>query len=474
MPLVKNKVLNATIWSFFQRAGSLLIGFVTNIVLARLLEPEDFGCIAIILVFVSFADILVDSGLTSALIQKKDVSKQDVSTVFSTNLFISIILFIGIFITAPAIGRFVGVPNLTWYLRIEAIAVLIRAFYCIQAASLNKNLRFSSLAKINIISAIISATISIIMAALGCGVWSLVAKNIILHLSTCILYRHASNVSYELGFYKKNFKVLFGFGWSVALTTFCDVFYTNVVSFLIGKRYSVKDLGYYNQANSLKQIPVYSISMVIAQVLFPFMSKMQDDSTRVLNNTQRVLMATTFFTFPLLVYLFFFAKPVIILLYSSKWVESAGYFQILCVGGLVNAIIHIDRNVLKSIGETKILFITQIIITIIGMIGVVYFLRYDIKILVIWTVCTSYINWLLISFVTGRKIGYSLWMQFKDLFLNILFSIIAGYASYRVGLLVANEIVTALLGALAFALIYFLLHFVFKTKQFKIVLSSNK
>lgn len=474
MPLVKNRVLKATVWSFFQRAGSLIIGFVTNMVLARLLEPEDFGCVAIILVFVSFADILVDSGLTSALIQKKDVSKQDISTVFSTNLFISIILFATIFIAAPAIGRFVGVPNLAVYLRVESIAVLIRAFYCIQAAFLNKNLKFSSLAKIGITSATISASISIAMAALGCGVWSLVAKNLILQLSICLLYRHTSKVSYKLGFYKKNFKELFGFGWSVALTSFCDTFYSNIVSFLIGKRYSVKDLGYYNQANSLKQIPVYSISMVISQVLFPFMSKMQDDSTRVLNNTRRVLVATTFFTFPLLVYLFFFAKPVIILLYSSKWVASAVYFQILCIGGLVNAIIHINRNVLKSIGETKTIFFTQIIITIMGLIGVAYFLRYDIKILVIWIVCTSYINWLLISIMTGRKIGYSLWMQCNDLFLNILFSIIAGYVSYRIGLLIANEFVTALIGALLFAVIYFLLHFIFKTKQFKTVLSSNK
>lgn len=474
MPLVKNRVLKATIWSFFQRAGSLIIGFVTNMVLARLLEPEDFGCVAIILVFVSFADILVDSGLTSALIQKKEVSKQDISTVFSTNFLISVFLFIVLFVAAPAIGRYVGVLNLTWYLRVESIAVLIRAFYCIQAASLNKNLKFGSLAKINVVSAAISATVSIIMAALGCGVWSLVAKNLLLHLSICLLYRHASKVSYQWGFYKNNFKELFGFGWAVALTTFFDVLYSNLVSFLIGKRYSVKDLGYYNQAYSLQQIPVYSISMVITQVLFPFLSKMQDDLTRVLYNTRKVLMATTFFTFPLLVYLFFFAKPVIILLYSSKWVLSAEYFQILCVGGLVNAIIHICRNVLKSIGETKTLFYTQIAITVIGLCGVVYFLRYDIKVLVIWVVCTSYINWLLISAITGRKIGYSLWMQFKDLFLNILFSIIAGYVSYQIGWLISNEIVTALLGALVFAIIYFLLHFLFKTKQIRTVLNSYK
>lgn len=474
MPVIKNRVLKATLWSFLQRAGSLIIGFVTNMVLARLLEPEDFGCVAIILVFVSFADILVDSGLSSALIQKKEVNKQDVSTVFSTNLLISIFLFIALFITAPTIGRVVGVHNLALYLRVESIAVLIRAFYCIQAASLNKKLQFGSLAKIGVVSAAISASISIIMAALGCGVWSLVAKNLILHLTMCLLYRHASKESYQLGFYKKNFKELFGFGWAVALTSFFDILYSNIVSFLIGKRYSVKDLGYYNQAYSLQQIPVYSISMVITQVLFPFMSKMQDDTTRVLNNTRRVLIATTFFTFPLLIYLFFFAKPVIVLLYSSKWVSSAGYFQILCIGGLVNSIIHIYRNVLKSVGETNVLFFTQVVVTVIGLVGVVCFLHFNIKTLVIWIVGTSYINWLLISFVTGRKIGYSMWMQVKDLFINVLFSVVAGLVAYQIGLLISNEIVTALLGALLFAVIYILLHFVFKTKQFQMVKDSNK
>ncbi|MBR3412746.1 MAG: lipopolysaccharide biosynthesis protein [Bacteroidales bacterium] len=474
MAVVRNHVFKATLWSFLQRAGSLIIGFITNMVLARLLEPEDFGCVAIILVFVSFADILVDSGLSSALIQKKFVSKQDLSTVFSANLLVSIVLFIGIFITAPAIGRFVGVPNLTIYLRVEAVCVLIRAFYCIQAAYLNKDLRFGSLAKINIASAAISAIVSIIMAALGCGVWSLVVKNLILHLSICIMYWYTSNVSYELGFYKKNFKELFGFGWAVALTSFLDILYFNIVSFLIGKRYSVKDLGYYNQAYSLQQIPVYSISMVITQVLFPFMSKMQDDTNRVLNNTRRVLMATTFFTFPLLIYLFFFAKPVIVLLYSSKWEPSAGYFQILCIGGLVNAIIHIYRNVLKSIGETNVLFFTQVVVTLIGLVGVACFLHFNIKTLVIWIVGTSYINWLLISFVMGRKIGYSMWMQAKDLFINVLFSIVAGLVAYQTGLLISNEIVTALLGALLFGVIYLILHFVFKTKQFKMVINSNK
>lgn len=475
MPLIKNRVLKATLWSFLQRAGSLIIGFVANMVLARLLEPEDFGCIAIILVFVSFADILIDSGLTSALIQKKDVSDNDVSTVFSVNLSVSIVLFILIFFTAPAIGRFVGIPNLAIYLRVESIAVLIRAFYCIQHASLSKNLKFKRLAKYNILASFASASIAIVLAALGCGVWSLVAKNLILQLSLCLLFRRAAKVSYRLGFSKENFKELFSFGWFVAMTTFMDTLYSNLTAFLIGKRYSVKDLGYYNQAKSLEQIPVYSLSMVVNQVLFPFMSKMQGDPSRVLNNTRRVITVTTFFTFPLMVYLIFFAKPVIILIYSAKWEPSAIFFQILCFGGMVNALIHICRSVLKSIGETKAIFYTQIIITTIAIIGVMIVLHFELKWVVIWVVCCSYFNWFAISFITGKKIGYNLFLQLKDVSLNAVFAFIAGFLSHYLMCFVStNAIVLAVSGAVVLAVVYFLLHFFFKTTSYRTVLTMNK
>lgn len=475
MPVIKNRVLIATFWSFLNRAGYLIIGFIANVILARLLEPEDFGCIAIILVFVTFADILVDSGLTSALIQKKNVTVNDVSTVFTVNLSISVLLFLLIFFSAPAISNYVGIPNLTLYLRVESVAVIIRAFYCIQAAFLNKNLQFKSVAKYNILSSFISVSVAIVLAALGCGVWSLVVKNLILHLSMSLLYRHGSKVAYRLGFYKENFKELFGFGWSVALTSFMDVLYSNLSSFLIGKRYSVKDLGYYNQAYSLQQIPVYSLSMVITQVLFPFMSKMQDDASRVLNNTRKVMMVTSFFTFPLMIYLFFFAKPVIVLIFSSKWEPSSVYFQILCLGGMVNALMHICRNVLKSVGETKSMFYSQIAVTAIAIIGMLFFLRTELKWLVVWVASCSYINWVVIGFITGKKIGYHLFMQIKDIALNCVFSIVAGLGSfYLVGSLTSNVVVTTFVSAAVFAVIYFLLHFLTKTNTYKMVLLTIK
>jgi len=471
--VIQNRAVRATIWSSIQRFGGLAIGFITNMVLARLLCPEDFGCIGLIMVFVGFADVLVDSGLGRALVFKKNPTDEDYATVFTSNLVISVALFGCIFFAAPAIGRYVGVPKLGIYLRVESVAILIRAFYVIQSSVLTKDLRFKDLSVVSIIAASCSAVVSILMAAMGCGVWSLIVKNVVLQLCTCILFVAKSKKQYAIGFKRKSFKELFGYGWFVALTSFMDLLYSNLVSFIIGKRYSVKDLGYYNQAYSLKQIPVYSLSMIISQVLFPFMSKMQDDTTRIKYNTQRVISVTTFFVFPLLVFSCGFAKPIIILIYSAKWVPSVVFFQILIIGGLVNSLIHICRNVLFSIGETKILFWTQFAITVIGIISVVVSMHYNIKIMVTCVVCCSYINWILVGILMGKKIGYSFFNQIKDVSLSLFLSAISIVVAYYVFcvLLCMNVVLTLVFAFLLFVAIYAILHFFLKSKAMNFTLN---
>lgn len=470
---IQNRVVKATIWSSIQRFGGLAIGFITNMVLARLLCPEDFGCIGLIMVFVGFADVLVDSGLGRALVFKKNPTNDDYATVFTSNLLISIVLFSCIFFAAPAIGRYVGVPKLGLYLRVESVAVLIRAFYLIQSSVLTRDLRFKDLSVVSIFAALCSAIVSIIMAAMGCGVWSLVAKNVILQLCTCVLCAVKAKRPCKIGFRRESFKELFGYGWFVALTAFMDLLYSNLVSFIIGKRYSVEDLGYYNQAYSLKQIPVYSLSMIISQVLFPFMTKMQDDNERIKYNTQRVMSVTTFIVFPLLIFLCVFAKPIIILIYSAKWIPSVIYFQILIIGGLVNSLIHICRNVLSSIGETKTLFWTQFIITVLGITMVLFSMRYDIKFLVFCVACCSFINWILVGVATGKKIGYSFFRQVKDVSLSLFFSVISAAVAYYVlcVLLSMNVVLTLVLALLLYVVIYVILHFLFKSKAMNYTLN---
>lgn len=467
----------AVIWSFLQRAGTLIIGFVVNIVLARLLCPEDFGIVGFIAVFVGLADVLVDSGLGSALIQTKEVKDADIRTVFTSNLLISLTLFLGIFIAAPYIADYVGVPKLDLYLRVESVMVLIRAFYVVQSALLNRSLKFRDLAGINIAASVLSAIISISIALLGGGVWSLIAKNVVLHLSLCVFYRIKSKVPYKLGINRDSFKQLFGFGIFVAFTNFLDLLYSNVVSFILGKKYSVEDLGYYNQAHSLKQIPVYSMSMVITQVLFPYMSRMQDEKERFYENARKVINLTSFMVFPLMAFLVIAAKPIIVLLYSAKWAPSAIYFQILCVAGSMDAFIHINRNILKSLGHTKLIFILQCIITVIGVGLLIFSLRFGVTVFVWSVVIFTFIDWALGTTCAGIKSGYSIFKQIKDMISSVMISVLLGLAVYYLfSFFQLPVIITCLLEAVLFFGLYLLIHWLLRTvsmRYFKETIHSS-
>lgn len=466
---IKTKgVISDVFWSFFQRGGALVISFISNMVLARLLTPDDFGCVGIILIFVSLADLLVDSGMAGALIQKKDVTQEDYNTVFTTNFAISVFLYVLIFFSAPFFTRYFKIPDLDLYLRIVSASILVRAFFVVQNADLLKSLRFKELSINGIISAAGSVGVAIIMALKGFGVWSLIAKNMLQPFITCILYRICSPVSAKFGFNRQSFKQLFGFGWFTTLTSLLDLLYSNAVSFIVGKRYTVKDLGYYNQANSLQQIPSYSLAMVIKQVLFPHMARIHDDKELMREYSQRVMIVATFVIFPVMLYMISFAKPIVVLLYSEKWLPSAIFFQILCMEGIVHSMIHIDRQILKALGMTKLLFRIQLVVLVIGMVLLLIAQRFSIIALVWSLVVCAFLNWIILAVIVGKKVGYSFFKQIIDIapafFLSlvpmVLIRLLTDYCGFQI-------IPTLLISGVLFLLVYLGASFLLKTKGFK-------
>lgn len=412
--MASNGVFGATIWSSVQRFGGLAISFISNMVLARLLSPEDFGTMGLIMVFITIADVFVDGGLGNALIQKKNIEEKDKTTIFTTNLIFSLFLFMGLFIAAPFIESFTKVSGFALLLRVQSVCILIRAFYVVNVSLITRNLTFSKLAQITLISQALSTIIAIILAYRGFGVWSLLLKTILLDLFCCLLYTFASPFRYKLAFDKASFKELFSFGFPVALANIIESLYSNIVSFIIGKVYSVKDLGYFNQANSLKQIPVYSISAIINQVSFPFFSKIQDDTTTLGGHYRTTIRIVTFFIYPILAFLIFFAEPVIVLLYSEKWLPCVPIFQILCFSGFLNALYHLSRSTMKAIGKSKLLLCTQVASLLISLSFVYIFLQFSMQTFVWAIVIDAVISYSVVSYYIGRYLGYSLVRQIHD------------------------------------------------------------
>ena len=474
MSVLKSQIVKATSWSLLQRVGTMLISFVTNMILARLLTPDDFGCVGLILTFVSIADLFVDAGLGQSLIQKQNVEKRDISTVFTTNLLLSVAFFLGIFLIAPWVEAYMNVPNLALYLRVEASTIIIRSLYVVHNAMVNKQLNFKTLAMVSISAAFVSSSIAVVMAILDFGVWSLIGKNITMHLTFCVLFALSIRIRPSISIDKKSLKQLFSFGWFVSLSSLVDVLFTNIASFIIGKRYTVAQLGYYTQAHNLKQIPVYSLSMVISQVLFPTFSKEQDNIEKIKTQTQKVITIATALIFPLMLCLCVVAEPLISFLYSAKWIPSAPYFRILCVAGMVNILIHINRSVLMAIGRSKTIFRIQVAAICLGVVMMLVALRFDIMTFIASIALYSFVNWMLISIATGKIIGYSMFCQIKDIWLSLLLSLATTALSYFIMIKMGIDSVflSLVINVVIFFVIYALSHIVIGSRVFRIIYSE--
>lgn len=460
-----DSLIKGTIWSAVQRLGSLSIGFISNIVLARLLCPEDFGAMAMVMVFVGIADVIIDGGLGNALIQKPNVDEKDIKTVFTTNLLFSVFLFFLFFILAPFIEDFTNIKNLTIYLRVESFQILFRALYVIPVSLMQKDFNFSRLAKINIVASVLSVIIAITLSLFGFGIWSLIIKNLSLDFFLLILYICNGHFSIKIGFSKESFKQLFGFGFFVVLSNLFETLYTNIVSFFIGRKYNAKELGYYNQAYTLQQIPTYSITAVLNQVLFPYFSKIQDSQDQLSSKLRLSIQIITFVVFPLLIFLICFAEQVIILLYSDKWILSVVYFKILCFSGLLNAVIHINRSFLKSKGCTKTIFFIQVSSTIIGICLLLIGLNYSMIMGVTALAINSIILYVMTATMSGKQSNYTIKQQIVDVLPNLLFSVVCAIVCFFISkVLYVNIIVTLLIKGILYFSLYMLLHHIFKTR----------
>lgn len=465
-------LINATLWSSIQRFGGLAIGFVSNIVLARILCPEDFGTLGLIMVFVGFADVLVDGGLGNALIQKKDLNQQDITTVFTTNLIVSVVLFIIIFFTAPALASYVKIEQFDLFLRVEAIMVLLRAFYVVHFSLINRDMEFKTLAKINLSTNFISTVIAIVLALLGFGLWSLIIKNISLDAFALLFYYINKKIPVSLSINKDSLKQLFSYGIFVAIANIVETLYSNTLSFILGKRFSVKELGYYNQAHSLEQIPVYSITSILNQVFFPFLSKEQNDLERMRVDIIKSSKIMSFFIYPLMFFLITFAEPIIILFYSEKWLPAVPFFQILCSIGFVNFLYHLNRSILKAIGRTKLLFALQVFVCIVGLVLIVCAIPLGIYAIVIASVLNSIFGMAIILFFTGRQIQLSLLRQLKNISFNFITSALVAIATYWLFSLVTwHFIIELTMGFLTFITLYIILQYTLGGSSMRIVMS---
>lgn len=421
---LKERTITGMIWGSVQRFGTMTISFIANLVLARLLSPQDFGIIGMLMVFIALADTLVNGGFASALIQKKEPTQQDYSTVFYWNLSASVILYVVLYFSAPAIAAFYNMPLLNTVLRVQGLVLLFNAFNIIQNNQLIKQLNFKRLAKVNIIATSVGAVVGIVMAFAGFGVWSLVAKMLIKSIATSIILWYGSTWRLYNQFSLYSFKSLFRFGSLMLLSSFTDTLVRQLQSLLIGRVFSAQDLGFYTQARSLHSIPEQAIPQVVDQVMFPVYSSIQDDKEKVVGAIKKSLKVLVFINFPLMLLLLVIAEPLVLLLLSDKWIDSVLYFQIFCLGGMLYSLNSNNINVIKSLGKSNYILIALIIKRFITILFVFIGLQFGILGVAAGYTLSIYVWFPINAYYTNKLINYGIFKQLKDIGLNYILAVL--------------------------------------------------
>ncbi len=472
---LKKKTLSGMIWSFIQRFGTMAISFVSNIVLARLLSPDDYGVIGMLMIFIAVANTFVDGGFGSALIQKKEPTKADYSTIFWWNMFLSVLIYGILYLSAPAVARFYKLPLLSEVLRIQGLVLILNALSIIQQNQLRKQLKFKRLATVTVISATLSAGIAIGLAFADWGVWALVAQQLMLSGFTAILLWVLNKWYPSLVFSKESFKQLFGFGGFILASNLLNTLCNNIQGLLIGKFFSPATLGFYSQAHKLENVISQSLSSVVEQVSYPIFVKFQSDNQALKDVFHKLLSCVVYVTNPLILISILIAEPLIMVMYGEQWMQSAPYFKILCIVGLSVCIQHLTYYVIASKGRSKDLFkwniykrIASIIILLLGL----YF-RGIYGLLWGFVISSWVVGVLPNCYLVSKSIGYSIRNQVKDIYSVYILSIGTYFMVYCVITIINCGIITeAIISISLYSFIYIIFSKILKVNEFNIIYNT--
>lgn len=459
---LKNKTVKGVGWSFIDNLSSSGITFLVGLVLARLLTPSEYGIMAILTIFIAVSNSIVDSGFSNALIRKTDARRVDYNTVFLFNLLVSGLLYVVLFLAAPAISRFFKEPLLVEVMRVIGWVLVINALAIIPRTLFVKEVNFKTQTKVSLIASISSGVIGIGMALAELGVWSLVGQQLSRQLlNTLFLWIYCTwRPAWE--FSMQSFKELFGFGSKILLSGLLNTIFNEIYSLVIGRCYTSAQLGQYTRANQFNQIFSSNLTTVIQRVSYPVLSSIQDESERLREAYRKVIKSTMLISFACMLGLAAVARPLILILIGEKWLPAVGFLQIICFSGMLYPLHAINLNILQVKGRSDLFLRLEIIKKIIAVGPLVLGVLFSIEYMLWGSVCTSLIAYFLNSYYSADLINYPTKEQIKDILPTFLVSFVTAAAMWSLTLLsLSNWLLLPLqcsLGIALAVLIYECLH----------------
>lgn len=413
---IKNQAVKGVVWSSVERFSMQGAQFVMGIIMARLLTPDDYGLIGMILVFTSISQVFIDGGFANALIQRQDRSETDFSTVFYINLGISILFYTLLYLLAPYIASFYEQPLLTNITRVYAITLILNSITAVNRTKLVIAVDFKTQTKISFIAAILSGIIGVYCAYTNYGVWAIVAQAISFSIFNIILNFYYVRWIPSPIFSVASFKKLFAFGSKLLVANLISSVYTNLYVFAIGKKFSPTSLGLYTRADHFAQFASANLGNILQRVAFPIFSQIQDDDQRLIRAYQKYITMSALIIFPIILGLCGVAKPLILVLLSEKWGDCTILLQILCFSYLWNCIVTININLLNVKGRSDLVLKLEAAKKSVAFTILFISLYFDLIGVCIGLAIYSMIALYMNTYYTKKILNYGFKKQFSDIF----------------------------------------------------------
>lgn len=435
---LKEKTFKGFFWRSGERIVSQLISFVVTIVLARLLMPEEFGVIALTQIFIILADVFVTNGLGVSLIQKNKTDSLDYSTMLSAGLVLSLIIYTVLFFLSPFIAKTCGNNLLSPVIRVMALRLPIAALNSVQQSILSIRMEFRKFFFATLSGTILSGVIGICMAESGYGVWSLVSQYLSNSIFNTIVLLFLVDWVPSLRFSKQRFLSMFSFGWKMTFSNFVGVFFDQIKNFIIGAKYSAADLAYFNRGEQIPNLLSTNINGTIDAVLFPALSKIQDNKESVRNGVRRSMRISSFVLIPLLFCLAAASENIIRVLLTDKWIECVPYMQIICIQCGIGVLSAANLQALKAIGRSDVLLKLECIKKSILLAVILIMMHISVIAMALGYACYALLALIINAFPNKSLIGYGFVSQMKDVLPNLLLGSTTAFLVFLVGYISNN------------------------------------
>jgi O-antigen/teichoic acid export membrane protein len=464
---LKSQATKGMAWSAFGTLSTQGISFIIGIILARILMPSDYGLIGMLAIFFAVSQIAVDSGFTNALIQKKDRTESDFSTIFYFNLIVSFLIYFILFFTAPLIAKFYDTPELILLTRVLSLNILFGSLAIVQQARLRITLDFRTPAIITLMSVVISGSIGVVLAYSGYGVWALVVQSLIGTLIKTVLLFLTNKWFPKLIFSNSSLKQLFGFSYKLLVAGFIGSLVNNLYSILIGKLFSSRDLGFYTRARQFPELLSNTISNILQGVTYPILTSLQDERDRMITIYGQLMRITVFFVIPFLTLFAILAEPFIRLTLTEKWMPIVPLIQWLCFARMITPISALNMNILNAIGRSDLYLKVDLSKLPLALITLMATVPFGINVVVIGNFLTSFISFFINAYYPGKLFGFGAKRQFQEMKYVILSTLIMSVVVLGFNHFMTSDLIKIVLGLVVGIISYLFSAYLMKIEELK-------